>query len=263
LSDFRGVAVLSAENFCAIAAVNDDHILQECLARSPDIAAGRLRIKTIRDAETMALAYNSAREECEAEICLFVHQDVYLPEGWLDRAIELLNGLSRTHPDWAVAGPYGVTGGGRHVGCVWDVTLGRELGGSGFEPTPVGSLDELLLIVRQDSGLRFDPQLPDFHLYGTDIVQTALRSGHGAYAVDLPVVHNNRPIVSLRGGYSRSYRYMRRKLQDRLPISTSICTISSWPFSLWRAQWRRRHVNIRPAELLADAREVAKEAGYE
>src|SRR3990167_744722 len=238
-------AVLRPEDFCLVAAVNDDGILSQCLARSPDVASGRLRLETIRGAASMSQAYNDALDGCDAQIVLFAHQDVYLPAGWLDRAIEVLSRLTVTHPDWAVAGPYGVMADGRHVGRVWDATMGRELGTPGFAPTPVGSLDELLLILRRTSGVRFDSMLPDFHLYGTDIVQMALQQGHGAYAVDLPVVHNNRPVATLRGGYALAYAHAQRKWRAQLPIWTSICALSRWPFALWRAQWRRRHVSRR------------------
>lgn len=211
----------------------------------------------------MSQAYNGAIDRCDAPIILFAHQDVYLPAGWLDRAIEALSKLTSSHPDWAIAGPYGVMADGRHVGRVWDATIGRELGGAEFAPAPVGSLDELLLILRRTSGVRFDPQLPDFHLYGTDIVQTALQQGRGAYAVELPVVHNNRPVATLRGGYARAYADARRKWWAQLPIWTSICALSRWPFALWRAQWRRRRISQRPDALLADAQELARRAGYE
>lgn len=255
--------MLRPEDFCLVAAVNDDGILGECLARSPDIASGRLRLEAIRGATAMSKAYNEAIGRCDARIVLFAHQDVYLPAGWLDRAIEALSRLTATHPDWAIAGPYGVMADGRHVGRVWDATMGRELGGAGFAPVPVGSLDELLLILRRASGVRFDSTLPDFHLYGTDIVQTALAQGHGAYAVELPVVHNNRPVATLRGGYARAYACARRKWLAQLPIPTSVCALSRWPFALWRAQWRRRRVSVRPDALLADAQDLARRAGYE
>lgn len=255
--------MLRPEDFCLVAAVNDDDILSKCLARSPDVACGRLRLAAIHGATAMSHAYNDALDRNHVPIILFAHQDVYLPAGWLDRAIEMLSRLTAAHPDWAVAGPYGVTADGRHVGRVWDATMGRELGAAGFAPAAVGSLDELLLILRRESGVRFDGELPDFHLYGTDIVQMALRQGRGAYAVELPVVHNNRPVATLRGGYARAYAHARRKWREQLPIWTSICALSRWPFALWRAQWRRRHISQRPDALLADAQELARRAGYE
>jgi hypothetical protein len=88
-----------------------------------------------------------------------------------------------------------------HAGRIWDVTMGMELGHAQFPPTRVESLDELLLIVKREPWFRFDPQLPHFHLYGTDLVQTAWAAGRSAFAVELPVVHNNRPYTSLGSGY--------------------------------------------------------------
>lgn len=251
------------EDFCVIAAVDNDQVLQGCLLRSSDVVDGRLPVHVVRGASSMSAAYNEGLDSTQAPLCILVHQDVYLPKGWLDRAVSILNTLSAEHPDWMVAGPYGVAPDGRHVGRVWDVTMTRELGQAGFPPTPVGSFDELLMILRRSDGFRFDSDLPHFHLYGTDLVQTAIDMGRTAWAVELPVVHNNRPIVSLAGGYLKAYRYARRKWRSRLPIHTSICALTLNPLPLWRARWRRRHVKARPEILGADSVAIALKAGYE
>jgi hypothetical protein len=254
---------LAASDFVVISAVNDIDILNNCLARSEDIRNGDLKLITIDGATSMAQAYNDGLDRTDAPIVLFAHQDIYLPRGWLDRALAVLEALTRAHPDWRVAGPYGVQPDGVHAGRVWDVTMGRELGTAGFASAPVGALDELLLILRNDGSYRFDADLPHFHLYGTDVVQQALADNRSAWAVELPLVHNNRPIESLRGGYASAYTYMRRKWRRHLPIPTAVCTLSRNPARLWRAQWRRRRVVARPTGLLADAVTVARNAGYE
>lgn len=254
---------LTAGDISAIATVNNDEILAQCLARSPDIASGRLGLRVIRGATSMAAAYNEGLDTTSGQIALLVHQDVYLPAGWLDRAITTLNDLTRNYPEWMVAGPYGVRETGAHIGRVWDVNLRRELGESGFAPTPVGSLDELMLILRREPEFRFDTNLPHFHMYGTDLVQSARSMGRGAYAVELPLVHNNRPWDSLGGGYLLAYRYIRSKWRANLPIHTTVCRITHNPLPLWRARWRRRHVVSRGEGLLADSVEVARAAGYE
>ncbi|WP_340588369.1 glycosyltransferase [Erythrobacter alti] len=253
----------SPGDFCVIAAVDDDAVLEQCLARSPDIADGTLRLITLRNAKSMAQAYNDGLGQTSATICIFAHQDVYLPLGWLDRTVKVLSDLSNSHPDWLVCGPYGVRKNGNHVGRVWDVNMGRELGEAGFAPTAVESLDELLLILRREPQFRFDSKLPHFHLYGTDLVQTAWTTGHSALAVELPVVHNNRPWASLGGGYVDAYRYAVRKWRKRLPVFTTVCELSRNPLPLLRVRWRRRHINSRGEGLLGDAKSVACEAGYE
>ena len=250
-------------DFCVIAAVDNDRILAECLAASPDVASGALPLTVIRGAGSMAEAYNAGLAQTEAAICLFAHQDVYLPAGFLDRAADRMNSLESDAPEWMVAGPYGVRKDGSHIGRVWDVNMGRELGERGFAPTSVESLDELLLILKRQPGCVFDPALPHFHLYGTDLVQTAWATGHSAWAVELPVVHNNRPYSSFGAGYVAGYKYVRRKWRRRLPLFTTICEISYNPLPLWRVQWRRRRVAERTEALLAHAPEVAAKAGYE
>jgi hypothetical protein len=81
--------------------------------------------------------------------------------------------------------------------------------------------------------------------------------------VELPVVHNNRPVGSLSGGYSDAYRYMRRKWQDRLPIQTTICLLSRNPLPLWREKWRARQYRDRPVHAPLPSPDVARRAGYE
>lgn len=254
--------MLSSDDFLVIAAVNDDEVLANCLMRSPDVESGALRVVPIRGASCMAQAYNLGLDQTEAAIAILAHQDVYLPSGWLDRAIEALTRLTADDPAWQVAGVYGVCADGRHVGHVYDVAIGRELGGP-FDPTRVGSFDELLMILRLDTPHRFDEQLPSFHLYGTDLVQSVVAAGRSAYALHLPVVHNSRPIETLRGGYERAYHYVRRKWRDRLPIPTSVCPVTNNPLPLWRVHWRRFKTRGQRQELLADAKQIAVQVGFE
>lgn len=255
--------MIAEDHFQLIAAVNDREILGQCLERSPDVAAGDLPLLVVEGARSMAEAYNRGLEQAQPGTLLFAHQDVYLPRGFLERTRSTLAALTSQHPEWMVAGPYGVTREGKGVGRVWDATMGLELGAPGFAPAAVASLDELLLILRWDGHYRFDRGLPHFHLYGTDLVQSAWQSGKSAWAVELPVVHNNRPIPSLGGGYARAYRYARRKWREKLPIPTTICDLTHNPLALARARWRRRKARVRREGLLADSVEIARMAGYE
>ena len=68
----------------------------------------------------------------------------------------------------------------------WVVDRGRTLRDGSELPAPVATLDELLLIVRRDSGLRFDPDL-GFHLYGADICLQASEQGLAVVALDAAV----------------------------------------------------------------------------
>jgi hypothetical protein len=109
--------------------------------------------------------------------------------------------------------------------------LQRIVGSPFSEPVEAETLDELLLVVRRSSRLRFDEQLPGFHLYGTDICLTARKSGMKAYIIPAFCVHNTAGLDFLPVSFWRSYLYLRRKWRAGLPIKTPCTTISrfGWP----------------------------------
>jgi hypothetical protein len=246
-----------------ICAVDNRDFLTQCLMRSPDVVEGHLPVVTVEGATSMSNAYNQGLSRTDRTLCIFAHQDVYLPRGWQSQALNMLNSLSELDPAWQVAGVYGLDASGVAHGRVWDVSLNRELGNPPAMPVAVRSFDELLLILRRDPEYRFDENLPHFHLYGTDIAQRAISNGRGAYAVDLPVIHNNQPVNALNGGYSQAYRYSRKKWRDQLPIFTSVSKLSRNPLDLWRAHRSAQGRPARTSSLIADSVEAARLAGYE
>ena len=60
-------------------------------------------------------------------------------------------------------------------------------------PARVATLDELLLVVRRDTPLRFDPAL-GFHLYGADICLQAAERGLAVVALGALCHHNSRSV---------------------------------------------------------------------
>lgn len=254
-------------NIIVAAAVNEADTLAQCLARSPDIVAGRLQLRTYSDYPSAGAAYNAALDaSAGADIIIFVHQDVYLPAGALDTLEAQLAALSRRAPAWAIAGVIGGTAARHLIGETWCSGHQRLLGARIAEPVEVVTLDELLLIVRVASGLRFDPQLPGFHLYGADAILTAQASGHSAWVIDLPVVHHSCPEISLGGGYLSAYRYMQRKWRKALPVYNLVCPLerSLWRYALTEARlrWKHRHLPIRPRPV-GDPVLIARQIGYE
>ena len=85
-------------------------------------------------------------------------------------------------------------------------------------PARVATLDELLLVVRRDSGLRFDPAL-GFHLYGADICLQARERGLAVVALAAPCHHNSRS-VGLPEAFFASAEVFARKWSHRLPVAT-------------------------------------------
>lgn len=218
---------MSDDAFTITVSVNNEEVLQKNLLLSPGrLNGGRNQLVIKRDFTSASLAYNSAIEEAENDIVIFVHQDIYLPDTWfadLKRCLEFLEG---TGANWGVLGCYGFRkGADGGLGRVYTRGLGRH-GRQITRPEPVETLDEIILIIRKSSGLRFDPRLPHFHLYGTDICMTARERGMVNYAFQGYCVHNTNQLLILPNEFYTCYRYTRSKWAHYLPIYTSCMKIS-------------------------------------
>lgn len=115
---------------------------------------------------------------------VWLHQDVVLPEGWDTLFSQAIAQAEQRLGRLSIVGAYGVIGAGvqaRHAGHVLD--RGHVLRGPAELPSLVDSLDELLVAVRSDSGLRMDPAL-GWDFYATDLVLQAQAAGQQAAAVD-------------------------------------------------------------------------------
>jgi hypothetical protein len=257
---------MGATSVSVAAAVNKPEVLANCLARSPDVRAGRLPLRSYSGFASAALAYNRGLDESEADIVVFAHQDVYLPEGFLDGLRIQLDLLDRRDPDWAICGVIGIDPEGRVRGQTWSSGIGKLVGEPLEEPAEVVTLDEVLLVMRKASGLRFDEAMPAFHLYAADAVQAARSAGIGAYAASLPIIHHSRPVVSLDAGYRAAYRHMQRKWRAELPLPNLVCPIHRSSLPLLhrdlRIRWRNRGRPRRP-EPTSDPSEIARRLGLE
>lgn len=164
-------------------------VLQKHLARSPCFKTNGAGLTACLNASSAAQAFNAAVMTCRADWLVWVHQDVYLPEGWETTFAQQLQ-IAQTHwPLLAVAGVYGVCGkgqGAQHVGHVLD--RGTLLAPRKPLPSLADSLDELLVAVRVSSGLQMDPDL-GFDFYGTDLVLQAQAKGLCCAVVDAYCEH--------------------------------------------------------------------------
>lgn len=249
------------------AAVNDEAVLTSNLLASPDVAGGHLPLHVYRGFPTSGLAYNRAIAEL-GESCdwlVFAHQDVYLPAGFAERLTKALS-----HPaideTAAVFGLFGLTTAQGQAGTVWCNAARVEYAGNQPTPAEAVCLDEYLVGIRPASGIRFDEALPSYHLYGTDIVLIAHERGFKTWLLNVPVVHNARPVVNLDRRYRQAWFYMRGKWQGALPIANLICTITRSPVTLWLRylQVRLRHrFRTGRGAIEDDAREIARRQGYE
>lgn len=262
---------MSSAFFDIVAAVNDDEVLANNLAASPMISEGSVPLIIQRGHQSAGSAYNAGLERTTADVVVFAHQDVYFPRGWERKMLLAIDDrLELEGKRWGVLGVVGKDRTGELVGRVWSTGLHREVKANFSNPTPVVSVDELVIVLRKETGLRFDSSLPGYHLYGTDIVQSALQSGFEAYVFDGPVIHNSVPVVQLDGSYTRAYRYLQRKWHSRLPICTTVIPITrfGWPLFRRRLANVKNHVFSRKPSRQRYARHQtpwlkAQELGYE
>jgi hypothetical protein len=224
--------------FAIACASHSEAILTANLARSPCLRTLPLHVE--RDAPSAAVAYNRALDATDAEVVIFAHHDVFLPQGWENLLEARLAELAAVDPDWALFGTFGVGLDAAHIGPVWSSSLGQIVGRVPLTPVQVQSYDELLIVLRRSSGLRFDEQLAGWHFYGTDIVAQARARGLRAWAGALPCIHNDRYHAALGPDFNAAYRAMQRKWRTALPLRSPITKISRSGLHLIRDTWHAR-----------------------
>lgn len=234
-----------------VSAVNNEQVLKSCLLSSPDISqAAEVLLQTGHP--SAAQAYNAALAKATTDIVVFVHQDVFLPAGWINQVQKSLQWLAHNDPNWAVAGVWGVKRDGSYAGDVYCTGLGARLGGDFLLPIEVRTVDELLFIVRKSSGVRFDEALPGYHMYGTDICLEAQRRGLKCYAISAFCIHNTNGYTMLPWQFWKCYLMLRRKWSRVLPVITPCIEITRFckPGMRWIA--------VRSVNLLLNRHKVGK-----
>ncbi len=178
-----------------VSLVNDQALHRCCVqaartaAEAADVALQVIAVDCDRRGWNAARGLNAALDAARHRWALIVHQDVVLPPRWFARAetsIAALRARDPRDPSPAVWGTVGVQQSGRFVGAVRDPNGPCRWG---RPPARVIALDEHLLLVDRDAGLRFDPRVPGFHCYGTDLAIRARLAGRDAAVLDAPVVH--------------------------------------------------------------------------
>lgn len=239
-----------------ICASNNPRILRDNLLRSPMLADGTYPLEVIENASSATTAYNAGLDRTTAEILVFLHHDVYLPLGWDALLRQRIAEVERIDPGWALLGPNGIAMNTKLYGPVWSSSIGFISGRMPVEPIAAQSFDELLFVMRRGSGLRFDEGLKGFHMYGTDIVCEARHRGLGAYAVSLPLVHNDGYKETLGSDFGQAFHYIRRKWRGMLPLTTSVIHITRSGRELYKQRWLLwRSRDYRRNGTLPDARD--------
>ncbi len=253
-----------------VAAVNDEECLMRNLASSPMMAENKIPLIIKRGYKSAAKAYNDGLDETNADIVIFTHQDVYFPLGWEKKLYVVIETLQKRKINWGVLGVIGVDSRGKLVGGAWSNGLQRKIESHFDNPAQVRSFDEIVLVLRKKGQLRFDDNLPGFHLYGTDIALTAIKAGLNAYVFDAPVIHNSVWRKKLGLSYCIAYRYIQRKWKQELPVYTLVLPIkaSLWPLVRnWlreKKKWFVRQFKPMPPRIrFPEPSFKARELGYE
>lgn len=224
---------------CIAVASNDKDILARNLLASDIVGQNFTAVQIDQDAGSATIAYNRMLDQCRADYVVFAHQDVYFPPGWGDRLQSAIKAVETLDPNWAVIAPTGISLDGQHVGPVWSTSQGAIVGQHITAPVAAQSFDELAIILRRPSGIRFDESAPGFHFFGTDVVQSARAKGQGAYVCDLPLVHNDVFHDRLGADFGQGYAHTRRKWAKVLPLKTTVLEVTragaTWPIYRLRA----------------------------
>jgi hypothetical protein len=178
-----------------------------------------------RNYRSAAEAYNDALDRAENDLVVFCHQDIVFTKSWLHDLNRALAHMEQIDKNWGVLGCYGETLNDNGRGYVY--SPGRGILGKQFDaPALVQTLDEIVLILRKSSGLRFSPELPHFHFYGADICMAAAERGMHSYAISALCIHNTQQNLVLPNEFYAGCRYIRRHWWRFLPIQTTCIRVT-------------------------------------
>ncbi len=216
-----------------------------------------------RGFDSAAKAYNDAIARSLNDLIVFAHQDVVFPRSWLSDLGRALHSLEISDPRWGVLGCYGETLNDNGRGYVY--SPGRGILGKPFDrPAPVQTLDEIVLILRKSSQLRFDPELPHFHFYGADICMAAAERSMASYAICALCIHNSQQNLVLPKEFYQGYKRVKHRWSKFLPIQTTCARITRFDFYMYKRRLRETYLrSVRGREIGAtrveDGRELLAE----
>jgi Glycosyltransferase like family len=249
-----------------VIAVNNKNVFESNFLASPCLGGANSHQIIVQEGFSSAsTAYNDAINRSTNDLIVFAHQDMIFPEFWLLDLQRALDSLQQTDPQWGVLGCYGETLDDNGRGYIYSGGLGI-MGKPTDRPAPVQTLDEIVLILRNSSGLRFDEGLPHFHFYGADICMAAAASGLKCYAISAFCIHNTQQNLILPKEFYESYRHLKRRWKNSLPIRTTCVTMTKFDSHMYKKRIQELYLRfIRRKEIGAfrvkDGRTLLAELG--
>lgn len=198
-----------------VSMVNRQDVFERDLLSSLQESIDYIDLKVVRGARSGASGLNEGLDMARADVVVCAHQDVYLASGWLARLLDL---LATAPKPWGVCGTAGTMRGGQMHGTHSGLGMGEPP--NMMRHVEVQTLDEVVLVVRKSSGIRFDERLPYFHMYGADACLQAAERGLGVFVLDLPMQH--RTSWTSGAGLLESERILREKWRSVNPIYTTV-----------------------------------------
>lgn len=223
-----------------VVCVNKRDILDRNFLASPCLAAPHPHQIIFQEGFSSATtAYNDAIDKSDNDLIVFCHQDMFFPATWISQLESIVDSLQTQDPNWGVLGCCGITSDGRFRGYVYSSGVGIIGGPS--NPAEIQTLDEIILILRKSSGLRFDEKLPHFHLYGTDICLRAATRGMKSYAISVLCIHNTYQDFDLPKEFFECCDYVRREWKHFLPIRTTCIRITTSNIPIYVRRFRQMY----------------------
>ena len=180
-------------NLNIVTCVNNMERYSNCVVQSmAKLAGGRHDVSVSVFDNTgnrviVPVALNALIDRSESDLLVCIHQDVMLPSGWLVKLDDQIKEVeSCWGRQWGVLGVFGVTMMGKHAGNIvdkWHINPTYGL------PLEAQSLDEVCLIFRKSSGLRFDESLGGNHMYGADLCLQARQKQMPCIIIDDVMTH--------------------------------------------------------------------------
>jgi hypothetical protein len=241
----RAIVTMAATEFITfVIPVNDNGVYQKNFLASPLFKnKHHHEILRMSNFPSASKAYNAGIDQAGNDLIVFAHQDVFLPESWIADLRRALLNLEEQDPQWGVLGCYGVTVDDERLGFIYSTGLGI-LGKPFANPKPIQTLDELVLILRKSSGLRFDETLPNFHFYGTDICMQARERNRESYVISGFVIHNTNQIIRMEKAFYDCYKHVKKRWKKYLPIQTTCIRISRFNSQVFDMKFREIYQGI-------------------
>ncbi|MDM7986146.1 MAG: glycosyltransferase [Smithella sp.] len=219
--------------FSVLILANDERVLHANILSSPDLTSDNgHEIIVLKNSRSAACGYNEGIAKASHDVLICVHQDVYLPRGWILKLSQIITLLEKKDPSWGVIGCFGVSVDGEMAGHVYSNGLQRELGRDD-EPVLAQTLDEMILIIKKKTQLKFDPSLPNYHMYGADICVRAKMSGHSSYIIGNFCVHNSVSVRKLKNDFWDAVSHFRKQYPDHLPLKTTCTNLYKSALRMW------------------------------